>query len=71
MAFGVSALGSNLASVAVKMFSHLIYFIYIYIYIYIQKVYKYCTVNAICKDKAAIQCITIQHKINFIPVKFD
>jgi hypothetical protein len=24
--------------------------------------YKFCTFNAICKDNAAISCITLQHK---------
>jgi hypothetical protein len=34
--------GRNLASVAMKMFSHLIYFI--------KKFYTFCTFNMICKD---------------------
>jgi hypothetical protein len=37
-----------------KMCSHLIYFI--------NKFYKCCTFNAICKDNATINCITVQHK---------
>jgi hypothetical protein len=44
--FCVGAFGRNLASVAVKMFSHLIYFM--------KKFYKFCTFNTICKDNAAI-----------------
>jgi hypothetical protein len=52
--FCVGAFGRNLASVAVKMFSHLNFFI--------KKFYKLCTFNAICKDNAAINCITVQHK---------
>jgi hypothetical protein len=40
--------------VAVKMFSHLIHFK--------KSFYKFCTFNAVCKDKAAINYITIQHK---------
>jgi hypothetical protein len=40
--FCVAAFGRNLASVAVKMFSHLIWFI--------QKFYKFCTFCAISKD---------------------
>jgi hypothetical protein len=43
-------------SVAVKMFSHIIYFF--------NKFYKFCTFNAICKDNAAINCITtVEHKM--------
>jgi hypothetical protein len=39
----------------VKMFSHFILFI--------KKCYKFCTSNAICKEAAAINCITtVQHK---------
>jgi hypothetical protein len=34
--------------------SHLIYFI--------KTCYNFCTFNAICKDNAAINCITVQHK---------
>jgi hypothetical protein len=52
--FCVGAFGRNLASVVVKMFSHWIYFI--------KKFYKFCSLNAICKDNAAINCITFQHK---------
>jgi hypothetical protein len=55
--------GRNLASVAVKMFSHLIYFI--------NTLYKFCSFNAICKDNAAINCITIHQKKKVHPVKFD
>jgi hypothetical protein len=39
--FYVVAFGRNLASVAVKMFSHLIYFI--------KKLYKWCAFTAICR----------------------
>jgi hypothetical protein len=52
--FCVGAFGMNPASVAVKMCSHLIYFV--------KKVYKFCTFSAICKDNAAINCIAVQHK---------
>jgi hypothetical protein len=45
------AFGTNLASVVVKMFSHVIYFT--------KKFYKFCTFNAICKDNAAINCIIL------------
>jgi hypothetical protein len=37
-----------------KMISHLIYFI--------QKFYKFCTLNEICKDNDAINCFSVQHK---------
>jgi hypothetical protein len=49
----VGVFGRNLASVTMKMFSHLIYVI--------NKLYEY-TFNVICKDNAAINCITLQHK---------
>jgi hypothetical protein len=52
--FCVGAFGRNLASVVMKMFSHLIYFA--------KKFYKFCTFGAICKDNAAINCITVKHK---------
>jgi hypothetical protein len=52
--FCVGAFGRNLASVAVKMFSHLIYFI--------KKFHTFCTFNAIFKDSAALNCITVQNK---------
>jgi hypothetical protein len=52
--FCVSAFGRNLASVAVKMFSHLNYFI--------KTFNKYCTSNAFRKDNSAINCITVKHK---------
>jgi hypothetical protein len=63
--FCVGVFGRNLASVAVKMFSHLIYFF--------QTFYKFCTFNVICKDNAAMNCITVQHtqKKSSIPVNFD
>jgi hypothetical protein len=50
----VGAFGRNLASVAVKMFTHKCYFI--------KRFYKYCTFNAICRDNAEINCITVQRK---------
>jgi hypothetical protein len=56
--FYVGAFGRNLASVAVKMFSHLIYFI--------KKFYRFFTFDAICKDNAAINCI-VQHKKGSFP----
>jgi hypothetical protein len=49
--FCVGAFGRNLASVTMKMFSHLIHFI--------KKFYKFCTFNTICKDNAAINYITV------------
>jgi hypothetical protein len=51
--FCVGAFGRNLASVVLKMFSHLIYFI--------KNFYKLCTFSAICKHNAAINCITVEH----------
>jgi hypothetical protein len=60
--FCVGALGGNVASVAVKMFPHLIYS---------KKLYTFCTFNAIYKDSATINCITVQHKKRFIPVNCD
>jgi hypothetical protein len=48
----VCAFGRSLASVALKMFSHVIYFV--------KKCYKCCTLNAICKDNAAINCVNVQ-----------
>jgi hypothetical protein len=53
--FCVGPFGRNLAAVAVKMFSQLIYFM--------KKIYKLCTFNAICKDDAEINCVTVQHKM--------
>jgi hypothetical protein len=52
--FCEGAFGMNLVSVAVNMFSHLIYFIKIF--------YTFCTSNAICKDNVAINCSAVQHK---------
>jgi hypothetical protein len=60
--FYVGAFSRNLVSVAVKMFSQLIYFI--------KKFYKVYTFNAICKNNPAINSIIVQHK-RFIPVNFD
>jgi hypothetical protein len=52
--FCVRAFGRNPVSVAVKMFSHLI--------CCVNKYYKNCTSNAICKDNDAINCIIFQNK---------
>jgi hypothetical protein len=48
------AFGRNLASVAVKMFSHSINFI--------KKFFKCYAFNAICKHNGVINCITVQRK---------
>jgi hypothetical protein len=50
----VGVFGRNLASVTVKMFSHLMYFI--------KKSCTLCTSSAVCKDNAAINCITLQQR---------
>jgi hypothetical protein len=50
--FCVGAFGRNLALVAVKMFSHLIYLK--------KKFYKFCTFKTISKDKAATNLIIPQ-----------
>jgi hypothetical protein len=60
--FCIGAFGRNLASVAVKVFSHLIYFI--------KTFYKSCTFNVICKDNAAINCISVRHKKGSFPSIF-
>jgi hypothetical protein len=60
--FYVGTFGRNPTSVAVTMFSHLIYFTI--------KFYKFCTFNAICKDNAAVNCITLQHKKGSFPSTF-
>jgi hypothetical protein len=52
--FYVGAFGRNLASVTVKMFSHLIQFI--------KKFYKFCDFNAIFKYNAARNCTVVQQK---------
>jgi hypothetical protein len=57
--FWVGAFGRNLASVAVRMFSHFAYFK--------KKCYKCCSFNAICKYNAAINCVTVQHKQGSFP----
>jgi hypothetical protein len=57
--FCVGKFGRNQASVAVKMFSHLIYFM--------KNFYKFRTFDAICKDNTAINCIAIQHKKGLFP----
>jgi hypothetical protein len=48
--FCVGAFGGNLTSVALNIFSHLLYTI--------KKFYKLCAIDAICKDNVAINCIT-------------
>jgi hypothetical protein len=58
--FCIGAFGRNLAAVAVKMYSYLIYFV--------QKFYKFCTFNAICKNNAAKNCVTVQHKKGLFPL---
>jgi hypothetical protein len=62
----VSSFGRNPASVAVKVFSHLIYII--------KSLYKCCTVSVSYKNSVAINCslllCTVQHKSLF-PVNFD
>jgi hypothetical protein len=52
--FCVDAFGRNLTSVAVKMFSNLIYCI--------KKCYTFCTFNDTCKDNSAIDFIVVRHK---------
>jgi hypothetical protein len=52
--FCVGVFGRNLVSVAVKMFSHLIFSS--------KKFDGFCTFNAICKDNSAINCVIVQHK---------
>jgi hypothetical protein len=56
--FCIGTFYRNLASFAVKLFPHLIYLI--------KKFYR-CTLNAICKDNAAVNCITFQHKKDSSP----
>jgi hypothetical protein len=51
--FCLGAFGRNLASVAVKMYSHFNFF---------KTFYKFCTSSGICKDNAVINYITVQHK---------
>jgi hypothetical protein len=53
----VGAFGRNLASVAVKMFSLLIYFI---------DFFMNFVLSMCCKDNVAINCITGGHKKRFI-----
>jgi hypothetical protein len=50
----------NLASVTTKMFSHLIYSI--------KTFYKFCTANVICKENAAINYNTVQHRKSSFPL---
>jgi hypothetical protein len=58
--FGVGAFCRNLASVAVKMFSHLIHFY--------KKMYTFCTFNAICKDNIAKKLYHCSKQKRFTPV---
>lgn len=53
--FHVGAFGRNLFSVALKMFSRLVYQ-------FIKKFCKFCTFSAICNGDAAINCITFERK---------
>jgi hypothetical protein len=57
------AFGRNLASVPVKMFLQIFYII--------NEFYKCCTLDAICKDNAAIHCITQFNTERFILAKAD
>jgi hypothetical protein len=50
--FCVGAFGRNLALVAVKMFSLIIYFV---------------NLNAICKDNAAVDCFSVEQKSGSFP----
>jgi hypothetical protein len=52
--FCTGAFGRNLASLAVKMFSHLIYFI--------RTFYKLCAFNATCRDSVAINCTAVLNR---------
>jgi hypothetical protein len=36
-----------------------------------KKLYKFCTLNSICKDNAAIKLIILQHNKRSIPLNFD
>jgi hypothetical protein len=61
--FCIGAFGRNMASVALKLFTRLIYVI--------SKCYRY-TLNALCKVKAAVNCMTLQQgQICLIPVNFE
>jgi hypothetical protein len=60
--FCIGAFSRNPASVAVKVFSHLILF---------KKLYKFCSFNAICRGTAAIDFITVEHKKRFISINSD
>jgi hypothetical protein len=53
--FCIGAFDSNLTSVARKIFAHSLYFSRVFFY-------KFLTFNAIFKDNAAINCISVQHK---------
>jgi hypothetical protein len=53
----IAEFGRNLASVAVKMFTYLTYFM--------QTFYK-CAFNAIFKENAAINYIGVQHKCSIL-----
>jgi hypothetical protein len=49
--FCIVGFDKNLASFALNVVSHLIYFI--------NKFYKFCIFNAIYKNNAAINCVTV------------
>jgi hypothetical protein len=53
--FCVVAFGRNMASVAVKFFSHMIYFIKVF--------YKCYTLSAIREDNAAVNYVTVEHRV--------
>lgn len=54
IAFVFGEFASNLASVAVKLLSHVIH--------YLKKNYKFHAFYEVCKDNATIHCITIKQK---------
>jgi hypothetical protein len=60
--FCVGAFGRNLASVAVKIFSHSIYFM--------KTFDTFCTFSEICKDNAAMNCFTVQRNEVSFPSTF-
>jgi hypothetical protein len=57
--FCVGAFGRNVFSVAVKVFSHLIYFT--------KKFYNFRNLNAVFKDNAAINYFTVYHRKDLFP----
>jgi hypothetical protein len=60
--FCVGVFGRNLASVAVKMFPHLI--------LLFKTIRKFCTLNVICKTNDII-CITVKHREGLFPSTFN